>query len=373
MMRDVDPMLKSKEIHPSNIKLHNQLGRGKFGVVYKATIHNIDEISEDVEAAVKTSNEMADLEERQELVEEMKLMVQLGDHANILPLLACCSVREPYYLITVCMKYGDLLHFLRKCRQQENIEKDSTFRVGEKEKLMIALQIAKGMAYVREQRFYHGDLAARNILVGEGLDIKISDFGLAEDLHTKGYQRRAKEQMIPIKWCSLETILQGICSSDADIWSYGVVLYEVFTLGGTPYPGIEGRFLVPQLKKGYRMEQPAHCPDYVYEIMQRCWQEEPSERIKFQEIVEKMDASLVQLTDYVQFFSEDELKIMAEDEEINGPTSPTDDHHEDNFAPILEDDDDVNIDDLQVFMMMDGSTITDDATIHTSGTKNVYV
>ncbi|KAJ8048438.1 Proto-oncogene tyrosine-protein kinase receptor Ret [Holothuria leucospilota] len=373
MMKEVDPMLKSKEIHPSNIELHNELGRGKFGVVYKATVNNLEGTTKSVQAAVKTSNEKADVEEREALVEEMKRMVQLGDHQNILPLLASCSVREPYYLVTVSMKYGDLLHFLRKCRQQKNKENDSTFRVGEEEKLMIALQIAKGMAYVREQRFYHGDLAARNILVGEGLEIKISDFGLSEDLYTKGYQRRTKGQMIPIKWCSLETILHGICSSDADVWSYGVVLYEIYTLGGTPYPGMEGRFLVPMLKRGYRMEQPGHCPDYVYEVMQRCWQEDPHERIKFQEIVEKMEATLVQMTDYVQFSSEDDIMINRPAPITGHDALPTDDHDEDNFAPILEEDDNININDLEDFMMIEGSSTTDHVIMPTRGVKNDYV
>ncbi|KAJ8048430.1 Inactive tyrosine-protein kinase transmembrane receptor ROR1 [Holothuria leucospilota] len=328
IMRDVDPILKSKEIHPSNVELHNELGRGKFGVVYKATVHNLEGTSEAFEAAVKTSNEMAEQEERKELVEEMKIMVHLGDHPNILPLLASCSVREPYYLITVCMEYGDLLHFLRKCRKKDNIEKDSTFKVGEKEKLMIALQIAKGMAYVREQRFYHGDLAARNILVGEGLDIKISDFGLSEDLYTKAYKRRAKEQAIPIKWCSLETILHGICSSDADICaeSEGYLKFDLQPMAGP---------------------------------------------------TRTLDSSDGLFNADISFGWE---PIMADNEKINIPVPltgddaiPTDDHNEDNFAPIHEEDDNINIDDLQEFMMIEWSFNTDGDTIDTSGAKNVYV
>ncbi|PIK39478.1 putative tyrosine-protein kinase [Apostichopus japonicus] len=176
---------------------------------------------DDVVVAIKTTKVGAFDEVKEDLLNEMKLIAELGDHVNILCLLACCSMNEPFYLITEYMKYGDLLGFLRECRR----------------------------THIQEKTFLSRDLAARNVLVGEGLTIKISDFGLADDIYTRGYKRRATEQKIPVKWCSLETILNGICSSEGDSWSFGVLLYEIFTLGGTPYPGIAPRLLVSRLKK----------------------------------------------------------------------------------------------------------------------------
>ncbi|PIK33040.1 putative tyrosine-protein kinase, partial [Apostichopus japonicus] len=237
---------------------------------------------------------------------------------------------------------------------KENGEKDNIYNVGEMEQLGIAHQIAKGMAYVQEERYYHGDLAARNVLVGRGLTIKISDFGLADDIYSRGYKRREQEQKIPIKWCSIEAILNGICSSEGDVWSYGVVLYEIFTLGGTPYPGIAGRFLVAQLREGYRMDQPEGCPDEIYKIMLQCWEEVAESRPRFNDISQSVDAMLVERSDYLCFDMEGECEDNAEDgssRPLSVPNiyvrAPGNMETSENFAPIIEEDNEIGLEELQ--------------------------
>lgn len=359
LLQRVDPVLKPKEISHDKVTLQEELGKGQFGIVYKGLVFGLNGLQDNVEAAVKTTKDGAFDDVKEDLLDEMKLMIQLGSHPNLMTLLACCTQREPYFLITEFMQYGDLLNFLRKCRERENWEKDNIYNLGEMEQLGIGHQIAKGMAYVQDQRFYHGDLAARNVLVGRGLTVKISDFGLADDIYSRGYKRREQEQKIPIKWCSIEAILNGICSSEGDVWSYGVVLYEVFTLGGTPYPGIAGRLLVAQLKEGFRMEQPEGCPDDIYNVMLQCWQEDPMSRPRFQTIVESIDAMLVERSDYLCFEMEDEECEDECDSEGNGSSRPlsvpniyvrapgSQSDNNDNFAPIMEEDNEVGLTELQ--------------------------
>ncbi|XP_071820843.1 fibroblast growth factor receptor-like isoform X3 [Apostichopus japonicus] len=350
----VDPVLKPKEVNHDKITLQQELGKGQFGIVYKGLVYGISGDEEYVEAAVKTTKDGAFDDVKEDLLEEMKLMIQLGSHPNLMTLLACCTQREPYYLITEFMEYGDLLNFLRRCREKENGEKDNIYNVGEMEQLGIAHQIAKGMAYVQEERYYHGDLAARNVLVGRGLTIKISDFGLADDIYSRGYKRREQEQKIPIKWCSIEAILNGICSSEGDVWSYGVVLYEIFTLGGTPYPGIAGRFLVAQLREGYRMDQPEGCPDEIYKIMLQCWEEVAESRPRFNDISQSVDAMLVERSDYLCFDMEGECEDNAEDgssRPLSVPNiyvrAPGNLETSENFAPIIEEDNEIGLEELQ--------------------------
>ncbi|XP_071815152.1 uncharacterized protein [Apostichopus japonicus] len=351
--REVDPSLKHKEIKYEQVTIECKLGEGEFGVVFKGTLSGMKDQVHDITVAIKTTKVGAFSDVKEDLLNEMKLIAELGDHVNILFLLACCSITEPYYLITEHMKYGDLLGFLRKCRKLENLDEDPIYSVGENQQFIIARDVAKGMAHIQGKRFYHGDLAARNVLVGEGLTIKIADFGLADDIYTRGYKRRATEQKIPVKWCSLETILNGICSSEGDAWSFGVLMYEIFTLGATPYPGIAPRFLVSQLKNGYRMEQPENCPDDIYDLMKRCWQESPDSRPRFARMVDELGDMLMTRCDYIQFDgAEDETEIeellelprrssaSQNDYQISNGQTP-------NLAPILDEDFEVDFDELQ--------------------------
>ncbi|XP_071815322.1 uncharacterized protein [Apostichopus japonicus] len=354
--REVDPILTDKEISHDKVIIEQKLGEGEFGVVHMGKVTGMKNKVEDVTVAIKTTKVGAFSDVKEDLINEMKLIAELGDHVNILCLLACCSMNEPFYLITEYMKYGDLLGFLRDCRKLASAEKDQVYSVGELQQLIIARDIANGMAHIQERRFYHGDLAARNVLVGEGLAIKISDFGLADDIYTRGYKRRATEQKIPVKWCSLETIINGICSSEGDAWSFGVLLYEIFTLGGTPYPGIAPRLLVSQLKNGYRMDQPDSCPDDVYDLMKRCWQESPMSRPKFTNMFEEFGEMLMKRTDYLEFGSEDVLEMeellklprRGSTIQANHYISPSDEGDAGmKLPPILNEESEVDFDEVQ--------------------------
>ncbi|XP_071495503.1 fibroblast growth factor receptor 2-like [Diadema antillarum] len=300
-----DPAFQGKEFDRSLLKIEKELGAGQFGIVYKAFAFGISGLKEYVSVAAKSLRVNATSAMKEDFLNEIRLMIDLGLHPNILPILGCCTTEEPYYLITEYMKYGDLLHFLWKCREDKYRQQDNTFDLTSANQLQIARQIARGMEYIFKARYYHGDLAARNVLVGEGLEVKISDFGLADDIYQSGYKRLAPDKKRPVKWVSLETNTIGQCTIQSDVWSFGIVLYEIYTLGGIPYSGMDGREVVHRTQEGYRMEKPDHCPDQIYEVMRACWHANPAERPTFTTIFKRLDEMLAIDSDYLT--AEDDL------------------------------------------------------------------
>ncbi|XP_022105280.1 muscle, skeletal receptor tyrosine-protein kinase-like [Acanthaster planci] len=293
------PEFEVKELDRTLLKLEKELGSGQFGVVYKGYAFGVYNKEEYSPVAVKSLKCNASLCMKEDFLDEIKLIIEIGAHPNILSVLGCCTVDEPYYLITEFMKYGDLLHFLWKCREENRPDNDLIYVLSQTNKIQIARQIARGMEYLSNTRYYHGDLAARNILVGEDLVIKISDFGLADDIYQNGYKRLAPQRKRPVKWVSLETNLEGKCTIQSDVWSFGIVLYEIYTLGSMPYPGLDGREVIRRLQTGYRMEMPNCCPQDIYDIMRQCWREKPSDRPTFTNLFNTFDKMLVAQCDYM--------------------------------------------------------------------------
>lgn len=143
------------------------------------------------------------------------------------------------------------------------------------------------MMYLADMKVVHRDLAARNILVGENKVCKISDFGLARDVNVDIYVRSSQARL-PVKWMPPESLFLGESSTMSDVWSYGIVLWEVFTIGDSPYPGVKGREVVSLLERGYRMPRPIHIGDELFSIMSECWSEKPEARPTFQWICAAM-------------------------------------------------------------------------------------
>lgn len=147
-----------------------------------------------------------------------------------------------------------------------------------------AYQIANGMAYLSGRGIVHRDLAARNILVGDDKVLKISDFGLSRE----GIYVKRSTGKIPLRWLSIEAMRDRIYSTESDIWAFGIVLWEICTLGGFPYPTINDRDLLEFLLEGERMEKPTNCTDEIYQIMLGCWSHECGDRPSFQSLKEQL-------------------------------------------------------------------------------------
>lgn len=149
------------------------------------------------------------------------------------------------------------------------------------ELLEFARQVAVGMDFLARNRVVHRDLAARNVLVCSNKTVKISDFGLSRDIYQENLYRKTGTGKLPIKWLALESLTHQVYTSQSDVWSFGVLLYEICTLGGNPYPLLSTSNLIAKLKSGYRMEQPTSCADELYALMLSCWSAMPIERPTF--------------------------------------------------------------------------------------------
>ncbi|XP_066263697.1 fibroblast growth factor receptor 3-like isoform X1 [Branchiostoma lanceolatum] len=277
------------------------LGRGAFGKVYKGTLAGVNNNPIPLTVAVKTIKDCATEDELQAFYDEIGIITEIGSHINILYMHGCCTTHDldKPLLVMEYMEYGDLLHFLEKCKEVKNGApcEDPMYQMEDKTMYQIAYQVANGMQHICKQKYIHGDLAARNILVSKGqtIVVKISDFGLTADIYQKGYQRQDPDQRIPIKWISLERLLlNGRCTEKSDVWSFGILLYEIVTLGGPPYPTIRSvEILQSWLEQGWRMERPEGCQYFLYECMKSCWKEKPMDRPTFSQLKENFDKVLM--------------------------------------------------------------------------------
>ncbi|XP_072392187.1 vascular endothelial growth factor receptor 1-like [Diabrotica undecimpunctata] len=165
--------------------------------------------------------------------------------------------------------------------------------ISTKDLIAYAFQVARGMEYLASRKVLHGDLAARNILLSDENIVKICDFGLAKSMYKNDNYKKCGNTPLPVKWMAIESIRDRVFSTQSDVWSYGIVLWELFSLGKTPYPGMEAdEKLYYKLLDGYRLESPEYSPKEVYQVMTECWLAKPVERPSFTKLAERIGALL---------------------------------------------------------------------------------
>ncbi|XP_078038596.1 vascular endothelial growth factor receptor 1-like [Augochlora pura] len=365
------------EFPREKLKLGRQLGSGAFGVVLKGEAQGICRGEAVTTVAVKMVRRTTNVTYVRALSSELKIMVHLGKHLNVVNLLGACTKnilkRELLVIVEYC-RFGNLHNYLLRHRSNFinqidpatgkfdlnighdlltrtssvgstnsrlkyvnlsfsrsnscNSESDSmqchpidsqgvsmapdgpigsngstqpewfSYRgdykdhnlkpICSQDLLSWSFQVARGMEYLSQRRVLHGDLAARNILLAEDNIVKICDFGLGKTLYKEDNYQKKGDGPLPIKWLAIESIRDRIFSTQSDIWSFGVVLWEFFTLAETPYPGMEAEIQYQKLVEGYRMEQPEYATPEVYNLMRQCWKAKPTLRPSFTEIVDSI-------------------------------------------------------------------------------------
>ncbi|XP_057372477.1 platelet-derived growth factor receptor alpha-like [Daphnia carinata] len=366
------------EIDPSQVKLGVEIGKGAFGRVHLATVENLPGLPGPTLVAVKQMKKKVGLDERDDFLAEIAMMKRVGRHENIVVMLACVTLNQPYSMILEYVPYGDLLHYLRTLRAVYHQSKvwsvdskvqhhpdtvsasiggssssvallprkstthstsDSsksyhlnhifasmssqstgsshssssyvipnyyrgllkafpTSRTIDTEELHdFARQIARGMEHLELKGITHRDLAARNLLVSEGRVLKISDFGLSRH----GVYVNTRKRMLPLRWLALESMTDNLYSSLSDVWAFGVVLWEICTLGGFPYANISDAQLMTYLLSGNRLIRPDNVSEKLYQVMLKCWSANPDDRPTFRELRCSLEDFEAHHENYVDF------------------------------------------------------------------------
>ncbi|XP_022354855.1 fibroblast growth factor receptor 2 isoform X1 [Enhydra lutris kenyoni] len=291
------------EFPRDKLTLGKPLGEGCFGQVVMAEAVGIDKEKpkEAVTVAVKMLKDDATEKDLSDLVSEMEMMKMIGKHKNIINLLGACTQDGPLYVIVEYASKGNLREYLRARRPPGMEYSYDINRVPEeqmtfKDLVSCTYQLARGMEYLASQKCIHRDLAARNVLVTENNVMKIADFGLARDINNIDYYKKTTNGRLPVKWMAPEALFDRVYTHQSDVWSFGVLMWEIFTLGGSPYPGIPVEELFKLLKDGHRMDKPANCTSDLYMMMRDCWHAVPSQRPTFKQLVEDLDRILTLTT-----------------------------------------------------------------------------
>ncbi|KAI7789484.1 macrophage colony-stimulating factor 1 receptor [Triplophysa rosa] len=333
------------EFPRDKLKLGKTLGAGAFGKVVEATAYGLGKDDIVTRVAVKMLKASAHSDEREALMSELKILSHLGQHKNIVNLLGACTHGGPVLVITEYCCHGDLLNFLRHKAENflnfvmsihnipeqttdyknvtaertflrsdsgisstcsghyldmrpttstlTNSLQDSSFENQDEDSwpldmddlLKFSYQVSEGLHFLAAKNCIHRDVAARNVLLTDRRVAKICDFGLARDIMNDSNYVVKGNARLPVKWMAPESIFEGVYTIQSDVWSYGILLWEIFSLGKSPYPNIpvDSKFY-KMIKCGYQMSRPDFASPEIYTIMKMCWNLEPSERPNFNKI-----------------------------------------------------------------------------------------
>uniref|UniRef100_A0A0N5AE99 receptor protein-tyrosine kinase n=1 Tax=Syphacia muris TaxID=451379 RepID=A0A0N5AE99_9BILA len=312
----------SFEIKAENLKIleHNCLGNGEFGMVYlgelkRTRVSDPVATADVMRVAVKQPRDGHNVNHQKALADELKVMVAVGVHPNVLGLVGAVTAQMASGRLFIVMEYcgaGSLEKFLRKnsvgflneIEPEDTLNRDACLSPIDKERkvgkilttsdlISFGFQIASGMDFLSSRMCIHRDLAARNILVTEKRAVRIADFGLARKDENVYQVRRSRNVPVPVKWMALESLERQEYTVQSDVWSYGVVLWEIFSLGQPPYPNIQGDNIPRHIKSGNRLQQPEMAPNEIYSLMEQCWDIDPNSRPMFAEAKRLMNLHLI--------------------------------------------------------------------------------
>uniref|UniRef100_A0A8C7JN12 receptor protein-tyrosine kinase n=1 Tax=Oncorhynchus kisutch TaxID=8019 RepID=A0A8C7JN12_ONCKI len=367
------PYNKKWEFPRDKLRLGQILGAGAFGKVVEATAYGLGtDDNMTTRVAVKMLKPSAHSEEREALMSELKILSHLGSHDNIVNLLLDTCTHRPMLMITEYCSYGDLLNFLHgkaklflysipsgpgtpedprvpenrdhyknTCAQESRLiyslslflfligslcedPETGTWSLDIEDLLRFSSQVAQGMDFLASKNCIHRDVAARNVLLTDGRVAKICDFGLARDIENDSNYVVKGNARLPVKWMAPESIFECVYTVKSDVWSYGILLWEIFSLGKSPYPNVvvDTRFY-KLIKDGCYMSQPDFAPPEIYTIMKMCWNLEPTERPTFSTIGQLIQRLLPDQPDHTYRNVQDKTPQQGDPAKTNGDCDQT--------------------------------------------------
>ncbi|XP_069102517.1 tyrosine-protein kinase Fer-like isoform X2 [Argopecten irradians] len=265
------PILREQwQLKNDDIALEMKIGNGNFGEVYRGIYKANNQT-----VAVKTCRDTLSEDQRKKFLMEGRILKQY-DHPNIVRFIGIAAQRQPVMIVMEYVAGGALLTFLRKQGKHQT----------KKQLTQMCEDAAKGMTYLESKSCIHRDLAARNCLVGDGNVVKISDFGMSREEEEYTVSEGLKQ--IPIKWTAPEALMYGKYTSLCDVWSFGILMWEVFSYGQTPYSGMTNNQARERVDDGYRMPPPEGTPEPVYKLMLKIWEYDTSKRPHFAEVMKEL-------------------------------------------------------------------------------------
>ncbi|NXD18570.1 INSRR protein, partial [Nothocercus nigrocapillus] len=271
------------EVSRDKITVIRELGQGSFGMVYEGLAQDIEAEGQETKVALKTVNELATMRERIEFLNEASVMKAFKCH-HVVRLLGVVSQGQPALVIMELMTRGDLKSYLRSLRPDAE-NNPGLPPPALRDMIQMAGEIADGMAYLHANKFVHRDLAARNCMVSEDFTVKIGDFGMTRDIYETDYYRKGGKGLLPVRWMSPEALKDGIFNTHSDVWSFGVVLWEIATLAEQPYQGMSNEQVLRFVMDNGILERPENCPEQLHELMCLCWQQNPRQRPSFVQLL----------------------------------------------------------------------------------------
>ncbi|XP_014212740.1 receptor-type guanylate cyclase gcy-3-like [Copidosoma floridanum] len=278
------------EIPRENVVINRKIGEGAFGTVYggEAFFDGKGWLG----VAVKTLKIGSSTEEKLNFLSEVEVMKRF-DHKNIVQLLAVVLKNEPVLTIMEFMLYGDLKTYLLARRHLINKNQDHNSKIHEdmseisnKKLTAMALDAAKALSYLAQLKYVHRDVASRNCLVNDQRVVKLGDFGMTRPMYENDYYKFSRKAMLPVRWMAPESLELGVFTPASDIWSYGVLLYEIITFGSFPFQGMSNNQVLTYVKSGNSLVVPKGVKSQLEDLMVSCWSKDPSKRPTAPKVVE---------------------------------------------------------------------------------------
>lgn len=264
------------EVPAEDVEIINELGAGSFGKVYEGKLKTLN-----ISCAIKTVSDQSTDYDRLVFLSEASIMKLVSDAYHIVKLLGVVSTVQPPLVIMELMSLGDLKTYLRSTRESQPPSIAVTINM--------ALQICDGMAYLEAKKYVHRDLAARNCMVNKDCVVKVGDFGMTRDIYETDYYRKNNTGPLPIRWMAPESLKDGLFTSQSDVWSFGVVLWEIATQAEQPYQGFSNDQVLQNVKAGAQLEVPKECSETLKVIMVSCWKRKPSQRMTFMQTLTSLE------------------------------------------------------------------------------------
>ncbi|XP_053306232.1 tyrosine-protein kinase STYK1 isoform X2 [Spea bombifrons] len=287
VQRTTDASLQALETPWDRVRKPLQLlGEGQFGPIYK-TVLNVPGGGQERDIVIKQLRDSAGPSSTRDFLQRSAFQAWLGRHPHFVELVGCCTVEKPFCMLLENIEPGCLLNFLWDCRRDVLSMDGILYDITECQVYIIALQILSALEFLHKRNLLHGDVAARNVLIHRNFTAKLAGLGSACTMQLSGsFPSRSPA---PLKWMAPERLLQLPLSGKSDVWSFGIFLYEMISLGAPPYPEVPPSSILQHLQRGNIMQRPSTCKPSMYTIMKSCWSWRHSERISLSELQTRLE------------------------------------------------------------------------------------